>query len=105
MREYLLVLMVAAVITYAATPFMRAVAVRTSAFTPVRDRDVHSTPIPRLGGVAIYLGFAASMIAASHLPLLGQVFQLRARAPGRAHRAPASSACSGRSTTSASWTG
>lgn len=76
MREYLLVLLVAAVVTYAATPLMRAVAVRAGAFTPVRDRDVHSTPIPRLGGVAIYLGFAASMLAASHLPYLGQVFQL-----------------------------
>ncbi|KRE55101.1 MraY family glycosyltransferase [Phycicoccus sp. Soil748] len=76
MREYLLVLMVAAVITYAATPLMRAVAVRTGAFTPVRDRDVHSTPIPRLGGVAIFLGFAASMLAASRLPFLGQVFRL-----------------------------
>ncbi|WP_270888502.1 glycosyltransferase family 4 protein [Pedococcus sp. 5OH_020] len=76
MREYLLVLMVAAVITYATTPLMRAVAVRTGAFTPVRDRDVHSTPIPRLGGVAIFFGFAASMVAASHLPFLGQVFRL-----------------------------
>ncbi len=76
MREYLLVLMVAAVITYAATPLMRAIAVRTGAFTPVRDRDVHSTPIPRLGGVAIFLGFAASMLAASRLPYLGQVFEL-----------------------------
>jgi UDP-GlcNAc:undecaprenyl-phosphate GlcNAc-1-phosphate transferase len=75
-REYLLVLMVAAVVTYATTPLMRAVAVRTGAFTPVRDRDVHSTPIPRLGGVAIFLGFAASMLAASRLPFLGQVFRL-----------------------------
>ena len=75
MREYLLVLMVAAVITYAATPLLRAVAVRTGAFTPVRDRDVHDTPIPRLGGVAIFLGFAASMLAASALPRLGQVFE------------------------------
>ncbi|HET8767083.1 MAG TPA: MraY family glycosyltransferase [Pedococcus sp.] len=76
MREYLLVLMVAAVVTYAATPLLRAVAVRLGAFTPVRDRDVHSAPIPRLGGVAIFLGFAASMLAASHLPFLGQVFVL-----------------------------
>lgn len=74
MREYLLVLMVAAVITYAATPLLRAIAVKTGAFTPVRDRDVHSVPIPRLGGVAIFLGFAASMLAASHLPFLRQVF-------------------------------
>ena len=74
MREYLLVLMVAAVITYAATPLLRAIAVRTGAFTPVRDRDVHNVPIPRLGGVAIFLGFAAAMLAASHLPFLRQVF-------------------------------
>jgi UDP-GlcNAc:undecaprenyl-phosphate GlcNAc-1-phosphate transferase len=73
-REYLLVLMVAAVITYAATPLLRAVAVRTGAFTPVRDRDVHNVPIPRLGGVAIFLGFAAAMLAGSHLPFLRQVF-------------------------------
>ncbi len=66
--------MVAAVITYAATPLLRAIAVKTGAFTPVRDRDVHSVPIPRLGGVAIFLGFAASMLAASHLPFLRQVF-------------------------------
>src|SRR6478672_349508 len=68
--------MVAAVITYAATPLLRAIAVKTGAFTPVRDRDVHSVPIPRLGGVAIFLGFAASMLAASKLPFLGQVFRL-----------------------------
>jgi UDP-GlcNAc:undecaprenyl-phosphate GlcNAc-1-phosphate transferase len=35
---------------------------------------VHSVPIPRLGGVAIFLGFAASVLAASHLPFLRQVF-------------------------------
>jgi UDP-GlcNAc:undecaprenyl-phosphate GlcNAc-1-phosphate transferase len=73
-REYLLVMVVAAVITYAATPLMRALAVRTGAFTPVRDRDVHDSPIPRLGGVAIFLGFAAAMLAAAHLPFLRQVF-------------------------------
>src|SRR6478736_2072051 len=66
--------MVAAVVTYAATPLMRALAIRWGAFTPVRDRDVHSSPIPRLGGVAIFLGFAASMVAASELPFLRQVF-------------------------------
>ena len=36
----------------------------TGAFTPVRDRDVHTTPIPRLGGVAIYLGFVAAALVA-----------------------------------------
>ena len=67
------------------------IAVRTGAFTPVRDRDVHSVPIPRLGGVAIFLGFAAAMLAASHLPFLRQVFdtgELRGVLWGAAHRLP-----------------
>jgi UDP-GlcNAc:undecaprenyl-phosphate GlcNAc-1-phosphate transferase len=73
-REYLLVFVVAAAMTYVATPFVRWVAVATGAFTPVRDRDVHAVPIPRLGGVGILLGFAASMLVASRLPYLSQVF-------------------------------
>lgn len=74
MREFLFLVLVAAVVTYAATPLMRAVAVRIHAFTPVRDRDVHSTPIPRLGGVAMYLGFAAATLIASVLPFSKQMF-------------------------------
>ena len=49
-REYLFIVVIAAVVTYAATPLLRSLAVRLRAFTPVRDRDVHSVPIPRLGG-------------------------------------------------------
>jgi len=73
-REYLFIVVVAAVITYAATPAMRALAVRLRAFTPVRDRDVHSVPIPRLGGVAMLLGFGAATLVASVLPFSRQMF-------------------------------
>ncbi|HYN29680.1 MAG TPA: MraY family glycosyltransferase [Dermatophilaceae bacterium] len=74
MREYLFLVTVAAIVTYVATPFLRSVAVRARAFTPVRDRDVHSVPIPRLGGVAMYLGFAAALLVASVLPYSKQMF-------------------------------
>jgi len=47
-REYLLVFVVAAVMTYAATPFVRCLAFATGAITAVRDRDIHTHPIPRL---------------------------------------------------------
>jgi len=73
-REYLLVFVVAAATTYVATPLVRWFAVRTGAFTPVRQRDVHAVPIPRLGGVAILLGFAAALLVASRLPRLSQIF-------------------------------
>ncbi len=74
MREYTFIVLVAAVVTYAATPLLRLFALRAKAFTPVRDRDVHQSPIPRLGGVAMYLGFAAAMLVASALPFSRQMF-------------------------------
>src|SRR5450759_1827135 len=61
--------------TYAATPFVRWLAVATGAITAVRDRDVHAVPIPRLGGVAILIGFVAALLVAARLPYLSQIFQ------------------------------
>ncbi|HRW02364.1 MAG: undecaprenyl/decaprenyl-phosphate alpha-N-acetylglucosaminyl 1-phosphate transferase [Tetrasphaera sp.] len=74
MREYIFVLIVAMATTYLAVPAAYRLAVRFGAFTQVRDRDVHAVPIPRLGGVAIFAGFAAATFTASKLPFLTQVF-------------------------------
>lgn len=75
MREYAFLILVAAIVTYAATPLLRTLAVRLGAFTPVRDRDVHDEPIPRLGGVSMLLGFGAAMLVASVLPFSSQMFR------------------------------
>ncbi|MDQ1667991.1 MAG: UDP-GlcNAc:undecaprenyl-phosphate/decaprenyl-phosphate GlcNAc-phosphate transferase [Actinomycetota bacterium] len=74
MREYLLVLMVAAAVTYLVTPVARRIALRWGAMTEVRDRDVHAIPTPRLGGVAMLVGFMAALLVAVHLPFLGPTF-------------------------------
>ena len=74
MREYFLVFVVAAVMTYAATPFVRWLAIRSGAVTAVRDRDIHTVPIPRLGGLAMLFGFIAALVVASRLPYLSQIF-------------------------------
>ncbi len=55
MREYVYVFLVALVTTYLLVPLMRTLAARVGAFTEVRERDVHVVPIPRLGGVAMFL--------------------------------------------------
>ncbi|MBP6995406.1 MAG: undecaprenyl/decaprenyl-phosphate alpha-N-acetylglucosaminyl 1-phosphate transferase [Phycicoccus sp.] len=75
MREYVFLILVAAIITYAATPAIRMLAEALDAFTPVRDRDVHSEPIPRLGGVSMFLGFGAALVVASVLPFSSQMFR------------------------------
>ena len=74
MREYLLILFVAAAVTYLMTPVALRLAVRWGAMTEVRDRDVHAIPTPRLGGMAMFAGFAAALLVASQLPFLGAVF-------------------------------
>ncbi|SDN25712.1 UDP-GlcNAc:undecaprenyl-phosphate GlcNAc-1-phosphate transferase [Actinomyces ruminicola] len=73
MKVYLLVLLVAAAVTYVAVPIVRHLALVSGALTPVRARDVHSTPIPRLGGVAMFAGFATAMVVASQVPYLSNV--------------------------------
>lgn len=70
MRTYLLVMLVAAAVTYLMTPLAGQVARRIGAVTPVRDRDVHSVPTPRLGGVAMLAGLAVAMLVASRIPFL-----------------------------------
>src|SRR5690606_8926909 len=73
-RVYLLVLLTAAAVTFLATPLVRRLALLTGAITPVRDRDVHATPIPRLGGVAMLAGLAVALLVGSQVPFLDDVF-------------------------------
>ncbi|MBV9291098.1 MAG: undecaprenyl/decaprenyl-phosphate alpha-N-acetylglucosaminyl 1-phosphate transferase [Frankiales bacterium] len=74
MREYLITAFVAAAVTYLLTPFVRRGAELIGAYTPVRDRDVHTIPTPRLGGLAIFGGVGAALLVASRLPTLHRVF-------------------------------
>jgi UDP-GlcNAc:undecaprenyl-phosphate/decaprenyl-phosphate GlcNAc-1-phosphate transferase len=83
MREYLVVLAVAWVVTYLTTGLIRVGAIRFGALTEVRARDVHTIPTPRLGGFGMYLGFLASMLVAGQLPMLRQwVFDTSIAKPG-----------------------
>ncbi|WKV16398.1 MraY family glycosyltransferase [Janibacter limosus] len=74
MREYVFVFLVALVTTYLLVPLVRTAAIRVGAFTEVRERDVHVVPMPRLGGVAMFLGYAAATPVAWRMPFLRQVF-------------------------------
>ena len=77
MREYLLCLAAVAAVTYLFTPVARRLAIRFGAMAEVRDRDVHDTPTPRWGGIAMFVGLLAGLLLASQLPLMRSVFQDR----------------------------
>ncbi|PZR52054.1 undecaprenyl/decaprenyl-phosphate alpha-N-acetylglucosaminyl 1-phosphate transferase [Xylanimonas oleitrophica] len=74
MRVYLLLMLVAAAVTYLSTPAARWLARRTHAISAVRERDVHTLPTPRLGGMAILLGIVVAVLVASRMPFLEGVF-------------------------------
>jgi UDP-GlcNAc:undecaprenyl-phosphate GlcNAc-1-phosphate transferase len=71
-REYLLVFLVAAVVSYLLCVVARELAMRTGAVAQVRDRDVHAAPIPYFGGVAMLGGLGAGLLVAHALPFLSR---------------------------------
>ena len=75
MRIYLLLMVIAAAVTYLATPVARLLAQRLNAVTPVRIRDIHTVPTPRLGGVAMFFGLALTLLIASQIEFLQPVFE------------------------------
>ena len=74
LRELGLVILVAAAITYLATGLVRSVMVRSGKVAEIRQRDVHTQPTPRLGGVAMFSGFLAAVFLANQLPALTRGF-------------------------------
>lgn len=68
----LLAALCAALLAYAATPPVRVLAYKIGAIDiPADNRRMHKKPIPRLGGLAIYLAFlAASLIFCEYTPSL-----------------------------------
>ena len=70
MREYVLVFLVAASVTYLLTVIAREIALRAGAVARVRDRDVHDEPTPYLGGLAMLGGLLAAYVVARELPFL-----------------------------------
>lgn len=53
---------VAAVVSFAVTPLVRQLAIRTGGFAVPLPRSVHTQPIPQLGGLALFLGFSIALV-------------------------------------------
>jgi len=73
--EYLLVAFVAAAVTFLLTPVARQLAIGWKAVARPRDRDVHAVATPRMGGVALFVGFALALFIAARLPSLHRSFE------------------------------
>lgn len=71
MREYLLVMLIAASATYLLSGLCRKFALAVGAVAQVRERDVHKVPVPYFGGLAMFGGLGAAFLLGKNLPFLG----------------------------------
>ena len=63
MEIYILPIFIAVILTFIMTPLVEKLARKVGAMdVPNDDRRVHKTPIPRMGGLAIYLAFVATLV-------------------------------------------
>jgi len=74
MRENLVTVLLAAIITYIITPFVKDLAVKSGAVAAIRSRDVHEAPTPRWGGLAMWLAMALTLVIVNYLPLVHKSF-------------------------------
>ncbi|UCR90145.1 MraY family glycosyltransferase [Mycetocola spongiae] len=74
MIQYVLVAAFTAIITAVLSFVVWKFALRFKLYPPIRERDVHTRPTPRLGGVAMFLGVVAAFIYAQNNKFLGHTF-------------------------------
>jgi len=61
-RHYAVIILVSLLVTWVLTPLVRRISERRGLVDQPGGRKVHETPISRLGGVAIFAGFAAAIL-------------------------------------------
>ncbi|WP_298743501.1 MraY family glycosyltransferase [uncultured Microbacterium sp.] len=68
MTFYLFTVILTAVATLAFTWIVWRVGMRYKIYPEIRERDVHTTPKPRIGGVGMFLGVLAAFALSSQVP-------------------------------------
>lgn len=74
MKVYLLLMLMAALMSFVITPAVRVIGVRGRVYTPRRKRDMHREPIPKLGGVAMAAAVLGGLCIAGTIPFLDGIF-------------------------------
>ncbi|TAJ49735.1 MAG: undecaprenyl/decaprenyl-phosphate alpha-N-acetylglucosaminyl 1-phosphate transferase [Herbiconiux sp.] len=74
MRFYLLVAAVSAVVTFVLAWVIFKLSHRYRLYPKIRERDVHTRPTPRLGGIAMFIGVVIAILVASQISWFDLVF-------------------------------
>lgn len=74
MKFYILAFAISAVVTWGLSVVIWKLSAKYRLYPAIRERDVHSTPTPRLGGVAMFLGILVAFAVASQVSWFHLVF-------------------------------
>ena len=74
MKQYLFTIILTASITFALTWAVWRLSLKFKLYPGIRERDVHKTPTPRLGGVAMFLGIAAAILVSYANPFFERMW-------------------------------
>jgi UDP-N-acetylmuramyl pentapeptide phosphotransferase/UDP-N-acetylglucosamine-1-phosphate transferase len=69
---YVVPFFIALIVSYAVTPGVKKLAIKIGAIDKPDERKVHTHVIPRLGGLAIYIGFMAAVLYS--MPVFSEFF-------------------------------
>jgi UDP-GlcNAc:undecaprenyl-phosphate/decaprenyl-phosphate GlcNAc-1-phosphate transferase len=67
-KQYLFTIILTAAVTLGLTWTVWRLSLRYKLYPGIRERDVHKTPTPRLGGVAMYFGVVTAFVVSSQHP-------------------------------------
>src|SRR5690606_10828149 len=71
---YVLIGGLSAVVTFVLSFVILKLSLRFRLYPKIRERDVHTRPTPRLGGVAMFAGIVIAFAVASQIPNFSIVF-------------------------------
>ena len=71
---YILITAISAIVTFALAFLILKLSHRYRLYPKVRERDVHTRPTPRLGGIAMFIGMIVAFLVASQLPSMSLIF-------------------------------
>ena len=74
MKQYVFTILLTAAVTFVLSWVVWRLSLKYKLYPGIRERDVHKTPTPRLGGIAMFLGVVAAFAVSSQHPFFSIIW-------------------------------
>ncbi len=74
MKQYVFIVLLTAALTFVLSWAVWRISLKYKLYPGIRERDVHKTPTPRLGGIAMFLGVVAAFAVSAQHPFFSIVW-------------------------------